>query len=147
MLARTGHLVLLSLVALSGCATQQPGPKATDQHPTKDRALEGRTFLSTSVTADGKPWPLVARSRVVVEFDERGLSLEAGCNRLFARARYADGYVTTSTLMTTDIGCDPARMSQDEWLAGFLTDDPQYTLESDRLTLSAGDRVIQLVPE
>ncbi len=137
------------LVALAACgsASQDPGLQPSDPFAAKDHALRGRTFVSTAVTVDGGPRPLVGGTDAVVGFTDDGLTLHAGCNQMSARAAYADGRLTVDGVGGTEMGCEPALMEQDAWLAGFLADDPRYLLDGDSLTLTGGDTVMELRPE
>ena len=45
----------------------------------------------------------------------------------------------------TEIGCDPPRHDQDEWLSGFLTSSPTVTLSGNELTLTKDTTTIELV--
>jgi heat shock protein HslJ len=45
----------------------------------------------------------------------------------------------------TEMGCDPPRHAQDDWLFGFLGAQPTVALDGNDLTLTAGGTVIHLV--
>jgi heat shock protein HslJ len=47
-------------------------------------------------------------------------------------------------MATTDMGCDPPRHAQDEWLARFLTSRPQWSRSGSTLTLDNGTTRIVL---
>jgi heat shock protein HslJ len=130
-------ITLLLLVGLAGCG------RGTDtQAGTSPGAGEpwGRTFLSTSVTEDGRPKPLVEGTRISLRFDgaRRHVGAQAGCNSMGGPAAFEDGKLVVDDLATTEMGCDPPRHAQDEWVAGFLTSRPVWSLEGPVLTLESG---------
>ena len=44
----------------------------------------------------------------------------------------------------TEIGCDPARAAQEEWLKRLLLDKPTWKLEGDLLTITRGSTTLVL---
>ena len=48
-------------------------------------------------------------------------------------------------MASTEMGCDPELQAQDEWLMEFLQRSPSWTLDGDRLTLTAGGTEIVLL--
>ena len=108
-------------------------------------SLDGRRFLSTSVTADGVVRPLVAGTRVSLGFADGHLSASAGCNTLGAAYRIEDGRLRISGAGQTEMGCDPDRQAQDEWLFGLLGSGPVIALAGDELALEADGLVVRLL--
>jgi heat shock protein HslJ len=108
-------------------------------------ALTGRTFLSDSVTVSGSPRPLVrgTQIRLTITTDHR-VSATAGCNILSGTVRIDSDRLVVSALGSTEMGCDPPRHTQDEWLAAFLATNPTYVLDGSRLHLRSNDTVIEL---
>jgi heat shock protein HslJ len=105
--------------------------------------LNGREFLSRSL--DGHS--LVAGTQIRLSFDQGQISAKAGCNSLSARYQVADGrlVVRGDGMTTTDIGCDPLRHAQDEWLGEFLQSRPSFDLDGDALTLMTADATLHLL--
>lgn len=56
-----------------------------------------------------------------------------------------DGRLLTDALSMTEMGCDPPRHAQDDWLAAFIGSEPQVRLDGNDLTLEAGTTVIKLL--
>jgi heat shock protein HslJ len=139
----------LLLGVFAGCASepQDPGLQPADPFAAKDHALRGQTFVTTTVTVNDEPRHLVDGTQALIGFTDEGITLEAGCNQMSGRAAYADGVLRVDGMGGTEMGCDPPRMDQDAWLAGFLTDDPRYALDGETLTLTDGNTEITLEPE
>lgn len=98
--------------------------------------LEGRSFWSTSVTEDGAERPLVDGTQIALSFDADSLSASAGCNALGGTYRLDDGILVVGDLAMTEMGCDPERHAQDDFVAGLLTARPRMAIDGDRLTLT-----------
>ena len=107
--------------------------------------LDGRTFLSVSVTESGSDRPLVPGTGIRLSFGDARLVASAGCNTLGGTYRLVDGRLVTDGLATTDIGCDGPRHAQDEWLASVLAGGPIVRLSDDALELDSGSVVIRFV--
>lgn len=121
------------LVMAAGCGG---GAGATTQ---ADDGLEGRTFLAESVTENGEPRDLVEGTGIRLEFTADGeLRANAGCNHLFTDVDIREGRLDVGLIGGTEMGCDPPRHDQDNWLAAVLERDPEWALDGDRLTLTAG---------
>ena len=108
-------------------------------------SLDGRSFLSTAVTDGGRTHQLVAQTRIRISFKDGQISLSAGCNTMGGAYAVHDGRLDVSNLATTDMGCDEVRMTQDEWLAGFITAGPTIRLDGNDLRLASGETVIKLL--
>jgi heat shock protein HslJ len=127
-------LLVSALAAGGGRQAAAPGPEPW-----------GRTFLSTSVTENGRPRPLVEGTRIRLTFsDDHHLGAQAGCNSMGGPAEISDQHLVVGDLATTEMGCDPARHAQDDWLAGFLTSRPSWQLGGSSLTLEQGSTRIEL---
>ena len=107
--------------------------------------LKDRTFLSSSVTERGDPRPLVSGTRIRLTFSNGRITASAGCNTMSGTVRIEDDRLVISDLGSTEMGCDAARHSQDEWLASLLTASPSYVLDDTRLQLRITDTVIDLL--
>lgn len=138
---RTAAILLTALLA-GACA--QPGDVGSPG-PGAGAALADRTFLSTAVTENGTPRPLVGGTRIRLMVQPDGtVSLNAGCNHLGGKASFDDGRLTVGEPATTDMGCDQPRHEQDNWLGAFLGAGPSWTLNGDVLKLSDGKTEITM---
>jgi heat shock protein HslJ len=138
------RLALAALVVLAGACGDPTGE--TRAGGTVDQGgLWGRVFLSSAVSEDGRERPLVEGTRIRLSFGrDHRLGAHAGCNSMGGEAEAAGGRLVVSDLATTEMGCDPARHDQDEWLAGVLTSRPAYRLEGAVLTLRQGSTELRL---
>ncbi|MEQ4207631.1 META domain-containing protein [Actinopolymorpha sp. B17G11] len=116
------------------------GSEAEDQ-------LRGRTYLSTEVTDSGAPRALVDGTRISLQFTDDGrLLANAGCNSMSGEVSLDDSRLDVGGgLATTEMGCDPARHEQDEWLAKLFDTSPEWRVDGDRLILTSGESRIVLL--
>lgn len=127
--------VLAVLILLLVACTQQP-----------TAALDGRTFLSTGVTVDGEPFELVDGTSIQLMFRDGGeLGASAGCNSIGGTYRIEGGTLVFSGGGMTEMGCDPERHAQDDWLVDLLGSRPSIDLAGDDLTLTSGSTVVRLL--
>jgi heat shock protein HslJ len=111
-----------------------------------DGELTGRTFLSESIIDGGRDREMVADTRISLDFTTDGqLSANAGCNHLFGEVTITSERLVVGPMGGTEMGCDPQRHAQDEWLMDFLQSSPTWLVDGDRLTLTAGDTEIVLL--
>lgn len=130
-----GRLVFAALALLTlaaGCGS--------DETAVGD-GLTGRTFLSDRVTGH----ELVPGTHLRLQFRDDGtVNVNTGCNHLFGELTIDDEVLEVSSMGGTEMGCDPPRHQQDEWIADFLGAGPTWELAGDTLTLSSGDTVVVL---
>lgn len=131
-----------AVVALmaAGCGGETGAATATGD------GLEGRTFLSESVTEDGQARGLVDGTRIRLEFTDDGrVVANAGCNTLFSDVSIDERTLTVGMMGGTELGCDASLHEQDAWLAAFLESDPGWLLDGDRLTLTSDTTEVVLL--
>lgn len=110
--------------------------------------LQGRVFLSQSVTENGAARPLVEGTRLRLQFHEDArLSASAGCNTLGARYQIDGGALVLQDAAVTEIGCDPRLHAQDEWYFGFLGSRPSVAASGDSLVLDGGGTRIEYLDQ
>ncbi len=155
MKAISRHTVLLvasTSLVLTACASETSGAGGSGEAPDDDPALaygdlDGRTFVSTQVTQGGKPYRFASNAPIQLGFDRSTLSANAGCNSLYGEGRLDGDLLVIGGMGGTDMGCKPALMKQDEWLAKFLTAQPTVELDGDELTVSSGATTIELLDD
>jgi heat shock protein HslJ len=103
-----------------------------------------REFLSTAVTEDGQPRPLVDGTQVRLQFHDGRLTADAGCNTMDGQVEIEPDRLVLDQLAVTEMGCDPERHAQDEWLARVLAGGPGYTVDGAALRIESGTTVVEL---
>lgn len=132
-----GPLLLLLLTCAAACGKADPGG-AGGPAP---EPLHGRTFLS----GETKPHTLVPGTRVSLAFTDDGrLVASAGCNTMSGQVDVGGRTLAVDGLATTEMGCDPPRHAQDDWLAKTLGAGPRWRLDGPTLTLTTGDTTLVL---
>jgi heat shock protein HslJ len=127
-----GLALLFALLIASCGGGASPSPSGPGPGGSPDPAgLEGRTFLSTAV--DGRV--LVAGSRITLSFRAGQIGASAGCNSMGGAYRLDGDRVVAPQLAISEIGCDQALMTQDEWIADLLNGST-LTLDGANLTLA-----------
>jgi heat shock protein HslJ len=127
--------VVFAAVTLVGACTSGGAPTSSSSVPPSVAAtgVDGKTYLSTAIEGA----TLVPGTRIRLAFKDGSLSANAGCNQMAGAYTISAGRLTTNGMSTTEMGCDQARMQQDEWLARLLGG-ATITLSGDTLTLTEG---------
>ena len=141
---------MLLVAALTGCAGDAARDGAAGEHPAAPATAvvplpEGRTFVSTAVTAAGQPKALVPGTtiRLQIPAPDR-ISVRAGCNTAMSPARIDGTRLVVEDLAFTAIGCDQALHQQDEWIGGFFKAGPTWQLTGNDLVLTSQDLELRL---
>jgi len=124
---------------LAACTATGGGGNPANSPSPSPAVLDGRTFLSTSVTGHD----LVSGSTVRLSFDAGQLGASAGCNQMGGAYQVVDGRLRIGSMMTTDMGCAAPLMAQDTWVGSFLGG-ATVALAGDTLTLTNGDTTMTL---
>lgn len=128
--------------ALPTTAPSSPGA-AVSPLPSADAAsVAGREFLSVRVAEGPDEIPLVEGTRISVSFRDVQLGIQAGCNSMGGTYRLDGDRLLTDALAMTEMGCDPPRQAQDEWVAKFFGRGPTIQLSGADLTLAVDGRSI-----
>jgi heat shock protein HslJ len=126
---------LVSLVALvAACSGSAVAP-----------TLDGREYLSTTITEGGVERQLLPGTRISLRFGEGRIGASVGCNQFGATYRLDGVRLVTDGGAITEMGCDQPRHAQDDWLFGFLGAGPSVAVTGPQLVLSDGSTVIALL--
>lgn len=126
-------LALAATFALAACAAAS-GPQ-----------LAGREYVAANVTDGGQDRPLVPGTKLRLSFSATDIGASAGCNHMGGTYRIEGGRLIVANLGTTDMGCDPDLMAQDQWLSQLLGAGPAIRLVVNDLVLEAGSVSITFV--
>lgn len=107
--------------------------------------LDGRSFLSTSVTEGGAARPLAAGTRIALRFAPAEIGFSAGCNQMFAAYRLEGGRLVVGDVGSTMTGCEPDLQKQDEWLSAFFRSGPKLSLAGNEVVLESAATTIRLL--
>lgn len=107
--------------------------------------LAGREFVSQRVTAPDPNLPLVVGTQIRMRFTATEVSFSAGCNSMGGTYRIEDGTrLRLDNVFSTEMGCDPERHAQDQWLSELLGSGPSIRLVADTLAIDSGSTQILL---
>jgi heat shock protein HslJ len=107
--------------------------------------LAGKEYVAAKVTDGGQDRPLVAGTKLRLSFSATDIGASAGCNHMGGTYRIDGGRLIVGNLGTTDMGCDPDLMAQDQWLSELLGAGPTVDLLVNNLVLEAGSVSITFV--
>ena len=107
--------------------------------------LDGRQFVSITVTKDSANQPLVSGTKIRLTFSAGNVSAAAGCNTMSGAYSVSGDKLVIGQLATTEIGCPADLQAQDVWLAGLLAAKPQFALQGSNLILSSDGTVVTFV--
>ena len=130
----TAGLALLLLMAIGAGCSAAASPQLTD-----------RAFLSVAVTDGGAVRPLVAGTRIRLDFHGSELGASAGCNMIGGTWSVRDGKLVFDGAGMTEMGCDADRDAQDAWLVELLGSRPTIRLSGNELTLESGTILVRLL--
>jgi heat shock protein HslJ len=128
--------------------TTAPGPSTSPEGPpiVDPASLNGRQFIAVKVTDDGIVHGLVPGTIIRITFGDGTFSASGGCNTMSGGAyTIVENRLNLAEGAVTEIGCDPARHAQDDWLFTFLGSKPLIELDTDGLILTSGVTEIELL--
>jgi heat shock protein HslJ len=119
---------------------KRPGGSPSTDAPPK---LEGRVFLSQTVTEDGKPRALVEGTQLSLSFDEGSrVGANAGCNSMGGRYAIEGGKLVITDSAITEMAC-PGRLEQESWYMKILLASPAIVVDGNTLVLEGGGTRIE----
>jgi len=114
--------------------------------PSISPAVLANTYVSTEVTG----YDLVADTTIRLTFEDGNLSVNAGCNTMFAPYELTDDSLAwTEEPAATMMGCPDDLAAQDQWLADLFTTGVGAAVDGGSLTLTSDDvtMVLSRAPE
>lgn len=137
-------LAPLLALALTACAEEE-----LLVNPPTAAYFDGTRWVVAGFSLDGIGGPLPAGAHLTVDFDDAGgVGGTAGCNSYFATVTLAAGGIAITGIGSTEMACEPEVMEREFRFLSALGRVTAFSLETDRLTLSAGDgsASLDLVP-
>ncbi|MEO8571220.1 MAG: META domain-containing protein [Chloroflexota bacterium] len=116
------------------------GPASSGAPSGAGKGLDGKTYLSTAVQGA----VLAGGTRIRLSFTNGSISASGGCNTMGGSYTITGGRLAATQMSMTDMGCDPARNLQDQWLAKLLGG-ATVALAGDTLTLTQGPIQVTLL--
>jgi heat shock protein HslJ len=101
----------------------------------------------TAVNDVRAPSAVVEGSTVALAFEGTALRVTTGCNTLTGAVRVVNSTLVVDGLGGTEMGCEPALMRQEEWVAEMLRARPRLELSGPMLSLLWDDHWLGLSSE
>ena len=105
--------------------------------------VDALTFKSTSVTFNKKAKKLASTEPITIRFENKTVSIKAGCNTMNGAATLSKGILKVKNLASTRMACSTSLMNQDTWLAKVITANPKITKLGNQLTMTSSKNVIK----
>lgn len=148
-------LMLMGATVVVACAgsidaqaTVGAGQPVAEEPQTASRQLWGREFVAAFVKGiDGKQPPFAQPGDIQVSFSKghaQGIGWKANCNSFGANVQIRADRLKVTGVVGTRIGCPPVTAREDRWLGHFFEADPKWRWRGTHLTLTSGDKVMQL---
>lgn len=122
-------LVTFLLIGLIPSASAVSKPSYSAPKTPKLSELQSLTFRSTSISVNGKRYLLASKTPISLRFEEKTISVSAGCNSLGGKYTLSKGSLKTQTLFSTKMGCTEKLMNQDIWLNQLFSSNPKLQLQ------------------
>lgn len=129
-------LVLALLFAMVAPLVNPASAEAESSKPIYGKArwavskdLQSLTFISTSVTVNGKSIKLAAGKPITMRFENGSVSVKAGCNTLAGKYTISKGVLRSQSLFSTKMACPEKVMNQDVWLNQMISSKPKLEIQ------------------
>jgi len=127
------------VLAAAGCGDDDDEDSAgASGAAVTEEDLDGRNFVSTEVEGGN----LVSGTEVTLDFDEGGLSVDAGCNQQFGQYEIDGDVLEIAVMASTMMGCSAALAAQDAAIVDLLTSGPTIALDGGTLTITGDDAAL-----
>lgn len=128
--------VLALLFAIGASLVSPASAEADSSKPIYDKArwavskdLQSLTFISTSVTVNGKQFKLATSKPITMRFENGSVSVNAGCNTLAGKYTISKGVLRSQSLFSTKMACPEKVMNQDVWLNQMISSKPKLEIQ------------------
>lgn len=147
----TWPLIATLALALPACGDETApdgaggsgGSSSTGGSDSDGTAPDDGTYVATEVSGQ----VLVEGTTLRLAWDGGTVSADAGCNSMSGPATVADGRLSVDGLAMTEMGCEPERMEQDQWVAELLGSGPEITTTDEGFTLTGATTTVRFETE
>lgn len=126
----------VSLICTLILISSLPTSVANSATPTYSKAkspkladIQSLTFRSAYITVNGKRYALASKNPISLRFDDKSISINAGCNTLGGKYALVSGSLRAQTLFTTKMACTEKLMDQDVWLNQLFSTKPKLLVQ------------------
>lgn len=120
---------LLPVVNVAPAEAANNKPVYTNARSPKLIDLQSLTFRSTSVTVNGKRYTLASKTPITLRFEDKSISIKAGCNTLGGNYSLSKGVLRAQSLFSTKMACPEKLMDQDIWLNQLFSANPKLQVQ------------------
>ncbi len=113
----------------------------------KARDIWERNFIVTSVAGEDDEPPVARPIYIRISFGserEHSIGWQGRCNSFGGDVRFTATEMRIGEIGGTLIGCEPEVEEEDQWVAGFLAERPEWHLDGERLQLVSDDATVEL---
>lgn len=143
---------IVTVLLLASCGDDETLSTEPDGLPSDGSsgasAYDGE-YVGTEVTEDGQPKVLVEGTELRLRLEDGALTASAGCNSIGGDYTIDDDVLRVGATSMTEMGCDPPRHAQDEWLVEVLSSSPAlaatdtgFVLETSATSITFVDRSV-----
>lgn len=121
---------LLPAINVTPAEAATTKPVYTNARSAQLKDLQSLTFKSTSLTVNGKKRALASSEPISIRFEDKSISIKAGCNTLGGQFSISKGVLRTQTLFSTKMACPEKLMDQDVWLNQMISSKPTLRVQN-----------------
>ncbi|MEO0583325.1 MAG: META domain-containing protein [Bacteroidota bacterium] len=138
-------LIFSLLVALSACKSSQ----TTTERPSPESPnLNNSSWVVTVMgVANGRPAPVLSDSQVTLDFKDKGISGNTGCNSYSSTCEIKGNYMKVAEISQTEAYCDSPQgvMNQEKQFLAYLKQATSFEIQEDgmlRISCSGGNMIL-----
>ena len=142
----TGAALVFGILLVVAACGGDDGAIASDDDPDgNDRRPIGGTYIATAISESGQPRALIDGTTIRLRLEQGALTAHAGCNTIGGDYTIERQVLRVDAVSMTEMGCDPARHDQDQWLADLVSSAPTLEPIDDGFVLRANTTEITFV--
>jgi len=128
---KTGLIAITATLLLGVSPSEATSSKPIYSNPRAPKLadLQSLTFRSEYVTVNGKRFTLASKNPISLRFEDKTISISAGCNTLGGNYSLTKGTLRAQSLFSSKIGCTDKLMDQDVWLNQLFSVNPKLQVQ------------------